>query len=408
MSTQSPGDPSTVERRTPFFLSFPQEIFLLLLRFLPIPARISLALTTKCLLSMVFPDSILPRLNEEDLITFLSAFQKDVPDAYLCFCCMKLRRLSSDIHWYGHDHKWTIGFFNYPTWNIKSGSNWHVPAPYYFSSFKDHFYVDFMDAYLVMNYHFLGASHGVPLQTLERYVSFQDHIELHNCRHSTILQDTTTKEKLQHLASDYHLYERKEDEPDRKETAWRISFQMTPKVILDKLYLRRFYTIVGPLEPWNCMARLISSCSPEICNHLKCLADAKITCCSYYGPLVHSVSDTYISILSRLSNRQGDLQPLNCKPESGSCRYCNTDYDISLYQNKERNEWKFRLSTYHCLGPCRSPSDKFWVYLVGSRGRVIDGSQNMAGFYRLEIPCGDVRQKWREGSQIERAALDVC
>lgn len=397
MSTQSPGDLSTVGRKKPIFLSFPQEIFLLLLSFLPIPARISLALTSKCLMGMVFPENILPRLSAEDLITFLSPLQKDIPDVYLCFCCLKLRRLSSGLHWYGHTHKWSAGFFNYPTWDIKSGNNWHVPTPYYFSSFKDHFYVDFMDAYLLMNHHFLGASHGVPLQILDRYVSFQDHIELHNCRHSIVWEGTAKVDLQRPLGSDYHLYEREEDEPDRKETAWRISFQMTPRIILDKLYLRRFYTIVGPLEPWSCMARLISSCSPEICSHLKCLADARIISCAYNGPISNSTSATYISIISRLPNGQRDLPPLYCKPESGSCQFCNTDYNVSLYQDKQRKEWRFRLCTYHCLGPCRSPSDKFWKYLVGSLGRVLDGSQSVAGFYRLEIPCGKVRQKWREG-----------
>ncbi|KAL7952380.1 hypothetical protein V8C34DRAFT_299451 [Trichoderma compactum] len=398
MSTQSPGDLSTVDRTTPIFRSFPQEIFLLLLRLLPTPARISLALTSKCLMSMVFPENILPRLSEEDLITFLSPLQKDIPDAYLCFCCLKLRRLSSGVHWYGHTHKWNVGFFKYPTWDIKSGNNWHVPTPYYFSSFKDHFYVDFMDAYLVMNRHFLGASHGVPLHILDRYVSFQDHIELHNCQHSSIMWGSTAKVEFRSpLGSDYHLYKRKEDEPDRRETAWRISFQMTPKIILDKLYLRRFYTIVGPLEPWSCMARLISSCSPEICNHLKCLADARIIRCERLDPVLYSTPATYISILSRLPNRQGDFPPLNCKPDSGSCQFCNTDYNVSLYQDEQKKEWRFRLSTYHCLGSCRSPSDKFWIYLVGSPGGVIDGSQSVAGFYRLELPCGNVRQRWLEG-----------
>ncbi|PKK51175.1 hypothetical protein CI102_2804 [Trichoderma harzianum] len=393
MDIQLTLNPSTVNRECPFLLSLPVELLLPIASYLPIPTQISLALTCKCLMKVLFPENTLPRLSKEDRITFLSTLQKDIPGTYFCFCCHRLRRLIPDVDWNGHDHKWNIGYFKYPTWNINSGNNWHVPAPYYFSSFKDYFSVDFMDAYLVMNQHFLGSSHGLPLHILERYASFQDHIELHNCQHSSPFQGVTKEESQSPSGSDYRLYERKDDEPDRKETAWRLSFQMIPKIIHGKLYLGRFYTIVGPLMPWNCMARLISSCSPEICNHWRCLADARLVCPAQHGPMAHANSDSYISIVPRLYNMEGDFEPPKNYPEGGSCLFCDTDYEISLHQNKENKEWRFRLITYHCLGSCRSPKDKFWKSLVGNLGRRHDHSQSKA-----QCSCGNIKREWHEGS----------
>jgi hypothetical protein len=75
--------------------TLPTEILLLVIKYLPLPWTFSLALTCKYFTKLTHR-STLPRLEEKDLIEFLSTLQKDIPNmnfaiaAISCVCLIPI------------------------------------------------------------------------------------------------------------------------------------------------------------------------------------------------------------------------------------------------------------------------------------------------------------------------------
>ncbi|KAH0490994.1 hypothetical protein TgHK011_002440 [Trichoderma gracile] len=275
--------------------------------------------------------------------------------------------------------------------------------PYHFPTFKSHIHIEFMEAYLIMNAHFLGPSHGIPLESLQRYVAFQDHIELNICQpsgdHGSHPGDHPRRR--QGLVG---LSQKRLDEFPRLEGLWRFSHEMIPRIVDGKLYLARFYRINGPLVPWQCLARLIGSVEPEVCRHIWCSAASSPPFCTVVPiPVTRSAKDAH-----RPPPGNGlFMVPMSASAESDSCNLCNTDYDISLSHDKDNNQWVFTLSAYHCLGGCRTPGDEYWNLFVhdylarvadGSNGRQHDRSRRAV---RASKHAGSARRKWTEGAQSQ-------
>ncbi|PTB76448.1 hypothetical protein M440DRAFT_1377562 [Trichoderma longibrachiatum ATCC 18648] len=376
-------------------LQLPQELFYMILSRLLDPWLLSLSLTCK---------TFWTGMEKEDLryrVVFLSALQRDLPNTYFCFCCCKLRRLQPGGDWNSQPHRFTPGPYHPRSWWLSEQSNiWHVPTPYHYPTFKSHFHIDFTEAYLIMNSHFLGPSHGLPLKSLERFVAFQDHIELNMCQPSGAHGSHPADQPRTRQGMVGLCYNPKE-EMRRLAGLWRFSHEMIPRIVDDKLYLARFYKIIGPLVPWQCLARLISSLEPEVCRHLWCSAGSSPPFCN----LVPAVRNTNDSQRKLLGNGLY-MMPSCISPESNSCLTCNTDYDISVYQDKDKSEWVFSLSAYHCLGSCRTPSEELWSWFVHDLpGRPADGVSRREDrprrVSRLQKLAGTARRKWTRGGQSQ-------
>lgn len=325
------------------------------------PWKISLALACKGLTAVLLPGGTLPRLTKGDLAEFLSTWSKDIPNAYFCFCCNKFRPLNSEGDWDGQNHRWTVGAIENSVWASGSYRDGNVClSPPYFL-FMETSAIHFMNAYLVMNRHFYGASHGISLQSLKCSATYEENLALNKC------------------GCRYSYHSSPPCGPRRgnfkltlamgpKKDVWRFSSQSIPKIVDGSLYIARIFTIVGPLVRWEQIARLMESVRPGICQHLECSASLPRFCRHDRQASKRRVDRRlYItSLMGGWGNSWEGFKSENFNAEKGSCLLCATDYDMSLKQDKSKKEWNFTLSTYHCLGPCRTPRDQLWAYFTSN------------------------------------------
>ncbi|TFB05978.1 hypothetical protein CCMA1212_001836 [Trichoderma ghanense] len=349
-------------------MDMPNEILYMIIGFLPRPWTHSLGLTCK-FLSKLTEGETRSRLQGLDRTQFLSSLQKDVSNAYYCFCCDMLRPLHPRPDWKVGHHAGGTGDFRNSRWLPDIHHVLHVQLPKDLFLFMSKTNIPFMEPYLVMNQHFLGPSHGISLQSLERYEAFEQVIKLDRClnlrgrRHNTPLVHTDLEPCLKRKTQ---LPGRSLEALPRREDAWRFTFRMTPKIIDDKLYISRAYTIVGPLVPEEDLKRLIETMSIPICSHLACSANP--SCCYLGSDLPNHYLHCYPVIHSRqrVNCRWDDGKYTELKPEHGSCVLCSTDYEISVDRKTNSNETEFKISTWHCLGTCRSPDGDLWSHFVSS------------------------------------------
>ncbi|KAK4085699.1 uncharacterized protein Triagg1_689 [Trichoderma aggressivum f. europaeum] len=366
----------------------PPEMLLMIMDHLPMPSRLSLALTCKGfyatfhLLTSNVPD-------EKETSAMLFMLQRDLPKVYFCFWRQKLCPLNQDQNWEGqvggHDHvKSSLD----GDWDLVNKRNFKLMALLWHPVHEEaHLY--FMEAYLAMDRHFYGESHGLPLSTLERHLKFEKFIVLNR----TAINDRddwdddlrkALKVSKACKRTVFDFKPRRGSKAKAFQTPWRFSFDSVPKIIDNELYMARTHTVEGPVVAWEHLARLLESIHLPICCHLRCITETHTYCHIY---IARCYNDR--SICHKDWNQNHHFQ------QSGSCKYCYTDYDISLQRDEATKEWRLKVCTYHCLGPCRSPDDLIWDYLV----REVCGP--MHPFYldmkhrHLRDP-GKARRKWHE------------
>jgi hypothetical protein len=137
-------------------LSVPPEIILMIVTHLDKTSitSISLALTCWTLFHLCFPRS--PELSLPEKQDFLLLLEKDVAHLYFCHFCVKI-------------HRWRKSWFRdflYYMEDPYSGGSCKLQSQFYGS---DLYYLPYQFARIVMNRHFYGAAHGVPVRELEEY-----------------------------------------------------------------------------------------------------------------------------------------------------------------------------------------------------------------------------------------------
>ncbi|KAH8130899.1 hypothetical protein LI328DRAFT_160973 [Trichoderma asperelloides] len=316
-------------------LVLPIEILQLIIDNLLLPWKFSLALTCRYFTELTHR-SALARLDGEELTEFLFTLQKDIPNTFFCYCCHKLRLLDPNLNSAG-----TLRDFGNSYWLPDSCNAQHVSLPEQFRHSLFSTQISFMEANLAMSRHFYGFSHGIPLQSLERYKSFEYMLEFGKCvrshkpgckyqRCTCFYKPWRRRGKRDAIRNG--IFDPKTQLPgeslealSRMKDAWKFSLRYTPKIIDNKLFIARFYTIVGP---------------PVSEEHLK-------------------------RLIRTVPYPQDDGKAIEFDPEQDSCLLCSTDYNIILNQGPSNNETHLNMSISHRLGPCRSPSDKLWDYSAG-------------------------------------------
>ncbi|KAL6871619.1 hypothetical protein HDV57DRAFT_315014 [Trichoderma longibrachiatum] len=150
------------------FLTMSNEILLAINAHLESPWQASFALTCKHLKETIWSQDLLLRLGENDLAIFLSAWSRNIPGKYFCFCCNKIRPLNPRHGWDGHDHEGTVGAFRNLNWKDHGTLlGCIVDFTDAYRTFMKMHDIQFMKAYLVMSRHRYGPNHGIPLDSLE-------------------------------------------------------------------------------------------------------------------------------------------------------------------------------------------------------------------------------------------------
>ncbi|OTA02198.1 hypothetical protein A9Z42_0025510 [Trichoderma parareesei] len=351
-----------------FFMNLPNEIIYMIIALVPRPWKHSLGSTCK-FLSMLTKGELRTRLEGPDRTKFLTTLQKDVPNTYYCWCCARLRPLDPKHEWETQHHTGGTSDFKNSRWLPDIHHILHVQLPKNLFLFLSKANISFMEPYLVMNQHFLGPSHGLPLQSLERYEAFETVLELKEClkyrgqfRSYRRYMIQTDLEPC--LGRKTQLPGKSLDTVPRGKDAWRFTFQMTPKIIDDKLYISRAYTVVGPWVSEEDLKRLIETMAVPLCSHLSCVASPL---CCHQGSDVPKPRFPFIHARQLVYCVWADTREMIVQhADHGSCVLCSTDYETSLEQNKMVNEIKFQITTWHCLGSCRSPDDELWTHIVSS------------------------------------------
>lgn len=369
-----PSPENTIRQTT---LALPTEILLLIIDKLSLPWKFSLALACKSLTELTHR-STLPRLQREELAEFLPALQKDIPNVFFCYCCYKLRLFDPNLGWENQAHATSADGLP-PSIIIglpHSCKNQHVPLPQQFHQFMSNTSISFMEANLVMGRHFHGFSHGIPLQGMERHESFEGNLELgqcvrfrrdrrcnyrgHACSHRGWLPKPKSNTKTQLPGDSLVALQKKKD-------TWRFFFPTIPKIIDNKLYIARFFTITGPLVSEERLKKVTGSMSISICRHLTCLAYP--SCCYRRNSLPNRLANC-LSIQLARDYLQDDGKAVEFDPEQDSCPLCSTDYRISLDRGISDDETNLNISIHHCLGSCQSPKDELWMSFTGSGPRL--------------------------------------
>ncbi|KAL7952379.1 hypothetical protein V8C34DRAFT_323408 [Trichoderma compactum] len=343
-------------------MALPTEMILAITGHLAMPWQISFALTCKRFNAALFDGKPLPRLSEGDRAEFLSILAKDVPNFFFCFCCAKLRLLSLEADWDGQSHRSTVQPVANSVWTNGSDRNDNLYLSPLYSLFVDTSAIYFMNAYLAMRRHLYGASHGISLQSLQSSATYEEKLKLSTCHCSSVYGSIPS------CKSRSGVFKPTLVKSPRKKDVWRFSSKSTPKIVDGGLYIRRTFTIVGPLVRWEQIARLIDSVRPGICQHLGCSVSVPRYCRHVHQDSKPGVDRRlYItSLMGAWEDAWEGFKSENFNPEKGSCLLCATDYDMSLKQDRSKKEWHFILHTYHCLGPCQTPNDQLWAYFTSN------------------------------------------
>jgi hypothetical protein len=204
--------------------------------------------------------------------------------------------------------------------------------------------IGYPHARLVMNRHFLGAPHGLPLSQFD----FEHTVRGHRSRW------------IQH---------------------W------TARVINDELFL----CCTHKMTDWHGTAQIVQEVlnkrSYDVCHHVGTEEVAHLSLRT--TGISHRESDYLKRLLSE--------QSLPCHNASGSCNVCLTDYQTTIEWRQRssamRNQsgWDITIVSYHQLGECRSPFDPKWQAFAVERSR-----RRAVPRDATRYPPGSVKEAWEK------------
>ena len=281
----------------------------------------------------------------------------------------------------------------------------------------------FSDAHLIMNRHLYGEPHGLPIDVLQRsytferflpsfksYVEAQPHFPLE--RHETYvgrsLYHIRDKEARQatNVAARPSPYKSatlvplppvsekgREQRPRTTELRpaeplpdeaipWSFSHTYAAKIIDGELYVSRTHHVVGPPGYSGNIQTAVANFRIPFCMHvdgdpvIKPRTRTTLSQGSKRQPLGRENKERHYHGLP------GDESPSQAEEDGGqhayfyndwcrsgtrkqesSCRYCYTDYDVSLCI-RENDRFYLDVVTYHRLGTCRDPDAHVWILLT--------------------------------------------
>ncbi|KAM5352747.1 hypothetical protein ACJ41O_005469 [Fusarium nematophilum] len=330
----------------PRMLRLPPELIDIIFQFLDGESQVCFALTCRTLYNDYFlkTSKEFRRAHHRYSIRgLLHLLEKDSPGSYYCSDCHMLHR-----------------------WDVPARENW-TPWEEWKGDLRPHLYfydrnsalefpvgedhrLTFNAARVVMNRHFYGPLHGIPLQDLE----LDTRAEL--CR----------------------------------ETGASLDMSVRPRIIDDELFLSITYRLLHPQEDAENLKRLINGASWRVCRHLQ------------IGEFWHE-GNRFLREINCLPRRIPELKSQHCPPPRGcaskpgcvrSCPICMTDYQVNISRGQEDRGWAVEVVTWHRLGDGRDIVGEPWVTMT------FEGCPG--GLKRNKPPAqdslpGSVRHRWSTG-----------
>lgn len=268
-------------------LDLPVEIILMIAKHLDECALLSLSLACRGRHGLWERSSLsLPLAEKERLLLLL---EKDIPSLYYCHLCIKLH------HWHG---RWS-----------RSIAPWYNERLLCKQSIENHLWlanschIPYYHARLVMNHHFYGSEHGLPLHVLDERAQ-----SIHYIRAVAVTS--------QHA-----------------------------RIFRDKLLVLSVMSIRGRQGDAEMLRRHIDNYGNSVCKHLA------------IGNIPMQLSE-----VAKSGTAPGQF--LVCGPTFGSCTYCLTDYSIEISWQGERKGYNIELHVYRGLGDCRTPFNWHWPSIL--------------------------------------------
>lgn len=289
-----------------YLLEVPVEMILLISEHLPSADAACLALACKATFTILHRNAL--QLDSEAKQSLLLRLEKEVP--WLVYCPPRNKLLP-----FTRDGRTTAKRF------CRSARRDGHPAFAPMTRSRHWAVISYERARLVRNYRLFGPGHGVPLSFL--------------CHTATGLKEPV--KFMQRLCERYS-----ED-------------SMMAKWVGDELYLSctRTIYVCGQLEKGQvnitALQDLIRERSTRICHHSAASHDP--------GALLYDAA-----ILRDLPQICAKLSENSVYRRTGACKYCETDWDVSISWNDPKGAagLVFSRTTYHNLGTCSSPLDPIW------------------------------------------------
>jgi len=304
----------------------PPEIILMVATYLTNPSVISLALTCRTLHTLCFPrSSHLNRAEKEELLVLP---EKDMARQYFCHNCTKL-------------YRWHTPWDSFLSTRIEVELPCEKPFERNYLLLPYACYIPYHHARLVMNRHFYGRTHGLPLHKLE------DRVRMHSP--STRVTDSES---------------------------------LHARIVDDKLLVLSIKTMSHPRGDSKILRGCIDSLGNPVCKHLTLEGGAP--------------DDVPVQLpeLAKDKTTPGRFAP--CNQSFGSCPFCLTDYCIDISWNGRKQGYIIRASVYRQLGDCRSPFDWSWRSMTTR-----ETLEEPRTAYPLEYRPGIVRDKWNKADGID-------
>ncbi|KAM5347711.1 hypothetical protein ACJ41O_007535 [Fusarium nematophilum] len=295
----------------------PHELILMVAEHLPDTALLSLSLSCRPYHQLLSREFRSVELSTRDREEFLQWIEKDVAQLYFCFKCVKL-------------HRWNRRWDSRGCWRPPAATNDCLAGFEYRGDYRWQSHIRYRHARLVMNRHLHGASHGLPLKTLE------------------------------HDSGTMCLGR-----------GGRARWVTNARIVDAELFVRRTLTIWYPGR---------SGSNEKFREFLRWRVLWLCTHVTTTGP-------EYRTLYSLPELRRPAEDLALCRESLGSCPMCLMDYSATVTRSQGRNPgWLVKIDVYQQLGGCRTPFD--WKWRILSRGCSHNQPRSA-----IEEP-GIVRHRW--------------
>ncbi|KAF6832003.1 hypothetical protein CPLU01_06385 [Colletotrichum plurivorum] len=256
---ESPGQaPKSAEPGESHLALMPRELLFMVADQLLTVSHTALALACKSLFASLCCTGQFPKLGDGDLRTVLLMLEKDLHPR--CDSVLRIIRSFEDeriCSWSRHlsgnrERKW-VETSSLVVWRpavLGLGGN----APQ----------IIFTEAHLVMNRHFYGSAHGLPIQHLESTFEFSRHIAFGE---GDISMNHFPLENHHSSGERCHL-QPASPPPSQDATRWTFSHRTSAKIIDDELFLCRRHRVTSPPCSMADFSRVVDSLELPVCRDI--------------------------------------------------------------------------------------------------------------------------------------------